>query len=169
MSSKTSVLVIGGTSGIGKGIKDLLGADEVSKSTGFDINHPVETEEYDVIVLNSYGEFTSQLKTLLSLAQDHPNAYFIVIASIKAYSTRPDNINKLMYSVEKSAINNACLQLNEINIKACAFNPGYVNTDFNKNKDVPKLSTEYIAKKVQGIIEDYENGIIHQNITLGAI
>lgn len=169
-------LIIGHTSGIGKAISNIIEFEGVSKSTGFDINDYHKTKrvfdysKYNSIVLNAYGDFTSQLKTLYSIVENetfNKETIIVVISSIRAYNFTPDTFERSKYSVEKSAINKASRDLSQMGFNVSVLCPGYVNTEFNKSKDVPKMTPEYIAQITKMIISNYvDNGILMKEIVL---
>lgn len=156
-------LVIGHTAGIGAELTQVLEADGISRSTGYDIDHrnnDFDYSQYDNIIINAYGAFTSQLQTLYEIIEHNTfnkSTLVIVVSSIKAWNDSPQDINRSKYAVEKSAINKAIRDLNGIGYNVCSICPSYVETGFNKGRDIPMMSVEYIALVVERIINDYHD------------
>ena len=154
-------LVIGHTTGIGAELTQVLEADGVSRSTGYNINDidkDFDYGDYSTIILNAYGDFCSQLKTLYEIVNHETytkDTLLIVISSIRAWNYSPDTVERSKYSVEKSAINKAVNDLNGLGYNVTSVCPNYVDTDYNKLKQVPKMTVEYMALVVKRIIEDF--------------
>ncbi len=154
-------LVIGHTSGIGEELTQILEADGVSRSTGFDINNrnnDFNYTPYNTIILNAYGDFTSQLQTLYEIIENdtfNKDTLVIVISSIKAWNETPTDIFRSKYAVEKGALNHAIRNLNNLNYNIVSVCPSYVETSFNKGKDLPMMSVQYLALVVDRIVNDF--------------
>lgn len=166
-------LVIGHTSGIGEFLTQVLEADGVSRSTGFDINNrnnDFDYSKYNTIILNAYGNFCSQLQTLYEIIENpnfNKSSLVIVISSIKAWNESPLDISRSKYAVEKAALNKAVRDLDGMGYNTVSICPSYVKTDFNKDKDVPMMTIEYVGLNVKRVIEDfYMYGVRTKEIVL---
>lgn len=154
-------LVIGHTAGIGAEITQVLEADGVSRSTGFDVNNrknDFDYGAYSTIVLNAYGDFTSQIQTLYDIVESdtfNKDTLIIVVSSIKAWNESPQDIGRSKYAVEKNALNFAVRHLNGMGYNVTSVCPSYVETDFNKGRDIPMMTVQYLALVVDRVIEDF--------------
>ncbi len=154
-------LVIGHTSGIGAELAQVLNAEGVSRSTGYNINDIPKDYDYgayNTIILNAYGDFCSQLKTLYEIVVHNTytkDTLLVVISSIRAWNCSPDTVERSKYAVEKFAINKAVNDLNNLGYNVTSICPNYVDTEYNKSKQVPKITVAYMAWVVKRIIDDF--------------
>jgi NAD(P)-dependent dehydrogenase (short-subunit alcohol dehydrogenase family) len=164
-------LVIGHTNGIGKAIYKRLSKSDatsdvvgLSKSTGFDINirnTDFNYDQFDCIVLNSYDLFTSQLNTMMEIAEHlDKEKLIVVIGSTSAYKTNPTDLYWAGYAVEKAAIIKLGTDLNTMGYNVAMVSPGTVDTHRNEHKDIDKLPTKTISKIVENIVEQYKKGVL---------
>ena len=58
-------------------------------------------------------------------------------------------------AVEKGALNHAIRNLNNLNYNIVSVCPSYVETSFNKGKDLPMMSVQYLALVVDRIVNDF--------------
>lgn len=170
-------LVIGHTNGIGKAIHKILSKSDltsevagVSKSTGFDINignSDFNYNQFDVVVLNSYDMFTSQLNTMMEIADNvDKDTLIVVIGSTSAYKTNPSDLYWAGYAVEKAAIVKLGTDLNTMGYNVAMVSPGTVDTHRNAHKDIDKLSTRDIAKTVETIVKKFKKGVLLEHTVI---
>jgi len=170
-------LVIGHTNGIGNAIykrltKSKLTSDVVgiSKSTGFDINirnSEFNYNHFDCIILNSYDMFTSQLNTMMEIAEYvDKEKLIIVIGSTSAYKTNPSDLYWAGYAVEKAAIIKLGTDLNTMGYNVAMISPGTVDTHRNAHKDIDKLSTKSIAKIAEKIVDKFQEGVLLEHTVI---
>jgi len=165
------VTIIGHTKGIWKAIYDTIREeiDDVvwySRESWFDINNIKEydsVQSWDILIINAYWEFTKQLQFLYAMLDKYN--YIIVIWSDKAFKNSSDK-DRSKYHIEKQALNNAVIDLNQQWYKISIVNPWYVDTDYNKNKPVSKLSTQWVADMVMTLITNYYNWVLIESVTL---
>ena len=167
------MLVIGGKSGIGKSIRERFNADSASRTNGFDINQNIIAvlddylNMYDTIVLSAYGDFGSQIKALFQLCNAFPkNKLIIVIGSMGAYNYQAKDLKRWSYMVEKKAISEAAVGLVKMGHSVSCIQPDVVDTEYNKHKKVPKLTTSNITDIVDFIIDNFNMGILIENINI---
>lgn len=171
-----NALIIGHTSGIGAGLiynTPYYITKGVSRSTGYDVNNnntKFDYSEYSVIILNAYGDFTSQLKTLYNIVENptfNKKTLIVVISSIKAWNSVPTDLSRSKYAVEKNALNKASSDLNFMGYSVMTVCPSYVETEFNKNKKVPMLSVDYVANLIWDKITEFHiQGILTKEIII---
>jgi hypothetical protein len=61
----------------------------------------------------------------------------------------------IKYAAEKGALNHAIRNLNNLNYNIVSVCPSYVETSFNKGKDLPMMSVQYLALVVDRIVNDF--------------
>jgi NAD(P)-dependent dehydrogenase (short-subunit alcohol dehydrogenase family) len=171
------VLVIGHTNGIGKAIHKKLTKSKsvgdvvgVSKSNGFDINirnTDFNYNHYECIILNSYDLFTSQLNTMMEIAEHFDKEkLLIVIGSTSAYKTNPSDLYWAGYAVEKAAVIKLGTDLNTMGYNVAMVSPGTVDTHRNAHKDIDKLPAKTIAKTVETIIDKFKKGVLLEHTVI---
>ena len=165
-------LLLGYRVGIGKAIYENLNVEGVGKET-IDIDKIEESNfdfsPYDCVIINSYSEFTSQLKTLLYIAENvSKDTLIIVIGSTSAYKTNPNDMDRLKYRLEKASIIRAGRDLISMGYNVSVISPDTTDTHYNIDKTGPKLKPSDIADKISYIIENYKNGILIDHLILRA-
>jgi len=173
-------LVIGHTNGIGKAIYKKLNKSNltsvvagISKSTGFDINirnTDFNYNQFDCIILNSYDLFTSQLNTLMEIAENFDkDKLIVVLGSTSAYKTNPSDLYWAGYAVEKAAIVKLGTDLNTMGYNVAMVSPGTVDTHRNAHKDIDKLPAKTIAKTVENILSQYTKGVLLEHTVIRTV
>lgn len=128
-----------------------------SRSNGFDINEQYniiarESKQCDVFVNNAfdYGGQINMFKSMYNAWKDDSTKTIVNVGSRTKYypvgGTRsPD------YTREKRALNdevNSAILYSNKKCRIININPGYVETDMTKDRDVPKLSALKIAETI---------------------
>tara|TARA_Y100001937_G_scaffold106724_1_gene148683 strand:+ start:674 stop:1237 length:564 start_codon:yes stop_codon:yes gene_type:complete len=161
------IVITGHTSGIGKSIHDKLSKEKydvvgLSRSNGFDLKskegyaHFVNAiEDADIFINNAYHEWAQvDLLYLIYEKWQHTNKTIINISSVTGDSSKK-HIHQ--YQIHKLALDNACMQLQPLGkCKVINIKPGWVDTNFNPNKSIPKeieiLQPEKIAELVEYVL-----------------
>jgi len=175
------ILIIGHTSGIGfdifRSLSKYNDVSGVSKSTGFDISTNIsktyDYSEFDVIILNAVGlKFGSQIDTFFNIVESetfNKDSLVIVMSSASAFKESSNTVDKVKYSTEKNALNKASRNLNNLGYNTSVICPSYVDTEWNKDKDVLKLDVSDVTKSVYTVLDSFENGVLIGQIVVKKI
>lgn len=165
------IVITGTTSGLGKACKEQFSLHEVEElnrptyDLDKNLNDFVKTD-FDVYINNAYSEY-KQVDLLYALFEANKNrkCKIINIGSVCA-----DRVYDKVYpyAVHKSALANACLQLQQIDsyCKITHLKLGRMDTPMTAHRDNPKIDTSIIASYIENVLICMPDSIVVKELTI---
>lgn len=160
------MFITGHRRGIGKNLTEFFSKKyEIIVSDAYDINDVNSIDhilslmaDSDIIINNAYGNSFAQTELLYLFYENFSQStkHFIDIQSINIKLSSTKGIPQSKYSVHKTASNYAIKHLQQFSDRSCtltALCPSITDTDYNRNKDVVKMSTTDVSRVVELVLE----------------
>jgi hypothetical protein len=145
------MIITGHTSNIGKAIYDKYPALGLSRTNGYDINDTMEIIDIirknnpKVFINNAYSGI-AQSNILLGIYENNLSCKVISMGSMSVYRQDAKSKAQIQYSSDKLHLKHTHEHLKRNGFNSVLIELGMVDTSYNKDKDVKKVSIEEVLR-----------------------